>query len=76
MRILFIAFSLFLLSGCATLATAIEEKEFNVWDYETPNMRQGFGYYNEYNYFGYSISGNFGSGDKRYSDLELDLELD
>ncbi len=76
MRILFILFSLLLLSGCATLSTAIEDKEFNFWAYDTPNVHHGIGYYDRYNYFGYSVSGSFGDNGGRYTDLELDLELD
>jgi len=76
MRILFILLSFSLLSGCSTLTTAIEDKEFNVWNYDTPNVHHGFGYYNRYDYFGYSVSGNFGDENERYTDLELDLELD
>lgn len=60
MRMLFIIVSLFFLSGCETLATAVDKKELSFSIYDTPNVHHGFGYYNEQKYIGYNVTGTFG----------------
>lgn len=64
MRNLLIILLAFILCGCGTLSNIINEKKYTFSIHETENVRHGFGYYEDGDYIGYGIRGQFGSKKK------------